>query len=333
MSEKVVDIFDDCLVHECSIPVTCLFVWKFAMSVTLPETRVGDPLRHKSLSVFPLFSNSDGKVDYRLSEAAFADESLLVEEVNQGGSVSELLVENKGDVRVLLLEGEEFVGAKQNRIVNTSLLVPPHSKIKIPVSCVEQGRWRYTSKYFRSSGSHSPSKLKRALKASVSKALKEKRGHKSDQHQVWQRVEDIHAYYDMSPETGAMADAFDANQEKIEAYRSELQYVEKASGIAVAIGDEVISVDIFDQPATCQQVWTRMLSGVVLDAIEAGEIDQRASIADVEQLIATAVDLPWSQTEAIGEGEEYRASADEGDQASALVLDATVVHGNVMAKA
>ena len=68
------------------------------MTVALPEIRIGDPLRHESLSVFPLFSNSVGVVDYRLSESALADESLLVEEIDEGGSVPDLLVENKGDI-------------------------------------------------------------------------------------------------------------------------------------------------------------------------------------------------------------------------------------------
>ena len=132
------------------------------MSVALPKIRVGDPLRHESLAVFPLFSEPTGNVEYRLSDEALADESILVEEISEGGSVPDLLVENKGDVRVLFLEGEELVGAKQNRILNTSILVAAHSKIKIPVSCVEQGRWGYKSRYFVSSGSHAPSRLRRA---------------------------------------------------------------------------------------------------------------------------------------------------------------------------
>jgi len=55
------------------------------MSVMLPEIRVGEPLRHESLSVFPLFCEGSASVDYRLSDAALADESLLVEEVNERG--------------------------------------------------------------------------------------------------------------------------------------------------------------------------------------------------------------------------------------------------------
>ena len=275
--------------------------------------------------------NANGGVDYRLSDAALADESLLVEEVSEGGSVPDLLVENKGDLRVLFLEGEELVGAKQNRILNTSVLVAAHTKIKIPVSCVEQGRWGYKSRYFGSSGSHSPSKLRRALKASVSRSVKEKRGHTSDQGEVWKEVACLHAAHGVESATAAMSDAFDTYEDRIGAYREKLKYVDGASGVAVAIGDRVVAVDLFDKPSTCQKVWDRMLSGVVFDALEAGETDQDASVADVEQLVATAGDLPWEQSEAVGEGEEYRAESNRGDHASALAFEETVVHGSVVA--
>ena len=43
------------------------------MSVALPTIHVGDPLRHETLSVFPLFSEASGGVDYRLSDDALAD--------------------------------------------------------------------------------------------------------------------------------------------------------------------------------------------------------------------------------------------------------------------
>lgn len=303
------------------------------MSVGLPEIRVGDPLRHESLSVFPLFSDANSEVDYRLSDVALADESLLVEEVDQDGSVPDLLVENKGDVRVLFLEGEELIGAKQNRILNTSVLVAAHTKVKIPVSCVEQGRWRNDSRYFGSSGSHSPSKLRRVLKASVSKSVKEKRGHTSDQGEVWREVTSLHATHGVESETAAMSDAFDSHQAQIASYRETLKYVGNATGIAIAIGDRVVSIDLFDKPSTCQKVWDRMLSGVVLDALEAGETEKIATVTDVQQLVRTADDLEWEQSEAVGEGDEYRAESEEGDHASALALDQTVVHGSVLANA
>lgn len=300
------------------------------MSIALPKIRVGDPVRHEALSAFPLFSESSSEVEYRLSDAALADESLLVEEISEGGSVPELLVENKADVRVLFLEGEELVGAKQNRILNTSVLVAAHTKIKIPVSCVEQGRWGYKSQHFGSSGSHSPSKLRRALKSSVSRSVKEKRGHTSDQGEVWKEVAALHATHGVESGTAAMSDAFDSHQDSIAAYREQLKYVNGASGVAVAIGNRIVSVDLFDKPSTCEQVWDRLLTGVVFDALEVGKADKLAQVADVEQLLARTGELPWEQAEAVGEGEEYRAESTEGDHASALALEDTVVHGSLV---
>src|SRR6476469_7377273 len=125
---------------------------------TLPEARVGDPIRHEALTVFLLFTEGGGAVNYLLADEAIAAGAVTVEEVGESGSVPDLLVENRGDSRVLFIEGEELRGAKQNRVLNTSVLVAARSKTKIPVSCVEQARWRYRSRQFGHGGSHSSSK-------------------------------------------------------------------------------------------------------------------------------------------------------------------------------
>ena len=106
------------------------------MSVTMPEVRIGDPQRFQMLSVFPLFTGTDGGVDYLLSDEALQTEALVVTEVSESGSVPNLLVENKSDRRVLFLEGEELIGAKQNRILNTSVLIAAITfESAIPMRC------------------------------------------------------------------------------------------------------------------------------------------------------------------------------------------------------
>ena len=167
----------------------------------------------------------------------------------------------------------------------------------------------------------------------MSKSVRQKRGYSSDQGEVWKEVACLHAEHGVESGTAAMSDAFNTYQDRIAAYQENVKYVKGATGIAVAIGDRVVSVDLFDKPSTCEKVWDRMLSGVVFDALEVGETDKVASVTDVEQLVVAASDLPWEHSEAVGEGEEYRAESKRGDHASALAFHDTVVHGSVVAAA
>jgi hypothetical protein len=185
------------------------------MTFALPKFRVGDPIRHEALSVFPLFCDLAGAIEYRIAEEALAGGAATIEEVNEAGSVPELLVDNRSDMRLLLLEGEELRGAKQNRILNTSVLVAAHSKLNVPVSCVEQGRWRYTERHFQSSGHHVTSKLRRAVKSSVLASLKSHGGHRADQGKVWEEVELLNSCMAVDSSTSAMSDAFDTYEDQI----------------------------------------------------------------------------------------------------------------------
>ena len=68
------------------------------MTLTFPEIRIGNPIRHDGLAVFPLFAEPSGGVDYTLSDEAISDGSVAVEEISESGSVPDLSVENKGDL-------------------------------------------------------------------------------------------------------------------------------------------------------------------------------------------------------------------------------------------
>jgi hypothetical protein len=297
---------------------------------TLPEIRVGEPIRHEALVVFPLFSPVSGEVEYLLSDEAITVGSVNVKEISEGGSVPNLLVTNQSDSKVLFLEGEELRGAKQNRILNTSVLIAAHSKTAIPVSCVEQGRWRYRSRQFVSGESHSSSKLRHHLKRSVADSLKSGRGHTSDQMAVWGEVTRQMTSLGSSSETGAMADTYETYRERLDEFRDQIAYIEGATGIAIAVGTKVVALDVFDKPSTCRKVWRRLLTGVVMDALESSPSDQVAQPSDVEALLAQLRDSVWDQAPAVGEGQEFRSDADGRTHASALVFGESVLHGSVV---
>jgi ARG/rhodanese/phosphatase superfamily protein len=63
-------------------------------------------------------------VDLESLEDALAAGTLAITEVSAEGQVSELRVKNSGENPVLILDGEELSGAKQNRIVNVTIVAP-----------------------------------------------------------------------------------------------------------------------------------------------------------------------------------------------------------------
>ena len=99
----------------------------------------GEPVTHGALAVIPLLApNLDDPDWFTLEEAR---DRARVTEVSEAGSVPFLKVANGADRPLLLLDGEELIGAKQNPVLNTTVLVAAHTEVTIPVSCVEQGRW------------------------------------------------------------------------------------------------------------------------------------------------------------------------------------------------
>jgi hypothetical protein len=101
---------------------------------------IGSVQTYRNLDVFPLVYDYKLDLDYLTLDEALNEDAIDVVELDQAGSVPELKVVNKSDTMILILDGEELVGAKQNRIVNTTLLIAGKDTIVIPVSRVEQGR-------------------------------------------------------------------------------------------------------------------------------------------------------------------------------------------------
>ncbi len=294
------------------------------------ETRIGQPMSHGSLTIFPLFCQDNRTVDYLLSDEAMEGGLLTVSEVSQQGSVPDLIVENKGLRRALFLEGEQLVGAKQNRIVNTTVLVPAQATLTVPVSCVEHGRWRRTSDFFTPSKYISPHSLRHELRRSVTRSLARKQGHRSDQGRVWDEVSKQQKTLAVASGTAAMADTYSKYEQHMAEAQKASQYVPGACGLAVAIGSQVLTADLFDKPATCEKVWGRLLSGLVLDSLTEGQAGASPDAAQVEAFVNEVRHAAWTQTETVGAGEEFRAEFG-GNVGSALVVDGVVLHGSVVA--
>ena len=106
------------------------------------DITVGAPQAHRNLTLFPLLATRAPELPYALLADALASGSVHIGEVGQG-TVPALTARNDGDVDVLVLDGEQLIGSRQNRMTNRSLLLPAGSTIELPVSCMEHGRWHF----------------------------------------------------------------------------------------------------------------------------------------------------------------------------------------------
>lgn len=91
------------------------------IAAALAEREVGNPVLFRSLSMTPLIGQSREPGDL-LMEEALSQGCARVSEVSESGIVNQLKFVNRCDRSVLLLDGEEIIGAKQNRTLNITIL-------------------------------------------------------------------------------------------------------------------------------------------------------------------------------------------------------------------
>ena len=138
----------------------------------LENVKLGGKQNHLNMTLIPLLAPDAGVPDYLILEEALAQGAVEITEVSQDGRVPDLKLVNKSASKLLVVDGEELVGAKQNRIVNATFLIAGNTEIIIPVSCVEQGRWAYRSQKFASGEKVMPPSMRLKNQKAVAMNLK-----------------------------------------------------------------------------------------------------------------------------------------------------------------
>jgi hypothetical protein len=225
--------------------------------------QLGDPVEHRGVVITPLFPRRQPVTEYLTLEDALPL-GFRVEEVDAAGSVPELAVQNPLEANVLLYDGEELLGAKQNRILNVTVLVAGQSKTFIPVSCVEEGRWSARSAFF-SSARHAAYPALRRRKAERLSAEPMERG--AAQSVVWDEVRAKSARNEVASPTGAQSDIFDAHESKLEGLRSRFPLEPNQSGAVFAVGGRMC-LDYVSRPEAFARLYPKLLNGYLLDGTE-----------------------------------------------------------------
>jgi hypothetical protein len=296
---------------------------RLTMRKLLAETRWGTPITYEGLTVVPLLDGAGLAPDWRLLDEASTEGSFAVTEASEAGVVSRLRVVNGGSVSLLLLDGEELVGAKQNRILNTTVLIAAGRTADIPVSCVEQGRWSCRGGRFAPSGRSVYASVRRSKSVQVHAALRAEGRHVSDQGRIWNDLADMAVAFRVSSPTGAMYDAYESRAETLAAYRRQLGPVDGQVGAVVYGASGWLGVDLLPSPALFDRAWARLLSGYSMEALR---LEGPARVLpEPETLLARLKGARTASFSAVAEGEDWRFRA-QGMIGAALVVDGILAH-------
>lgn len=295
---------------------------------SLKATKFSVPQTYKNVVVMPMTSECEGLVNYITLPEALEGHFLTVTELTQGGSVPELKVTNTGDVAVLLLDGEEVAGAKQNRVLNTTVLVPEKQSIVIPVSCTEQGRWAYATEAFYDSGTVMSRSIRAKKSRSVSASLDDSASFRSDQGVVWDGIQELHQAAGVSSPTASMRDVFEARKESLEDASKAFPLIPGQVGILVVVNGEAVGLDIVSRPAAYARLHGKLIKSYVMDAVverKKAKADSAKAMAIAQAFLERAAGCEEKSFKSVGCGEDYRLKGDRL-AGSALLYRDTVIH-------
>ncbi len=137
---------------------------------------------------------------------------------------------------ILILDGEELVGAKQNRIVNTTILIQDNATIVVPVSCVEHGRWSYDSPIFHSQKRMMSSNLRAMKSEQVNYSIRSSGEYRTDQGAIWDGIAEKSARMGAPSPTGAMAAMYDKERPTIDEYVKPFNLIDSQVCFALQAG-------------------------------------------------------------------------------------------------
>lgn len=302
------------------------------LAQALHSMEVGEPVSHGLLHIFPLRGGTPEEEDISLLEDGLWAGTLRVEELHQAGRAPELRVVNEGDSRVLILEGDELVGAERHRVANSTVLVDAGTELALPVSCVERGRWSYRSRAFSPTTGSPHLTLRRLTSRSVHYSLKSGEDRTSDRPNVWRELDHVARRYRTGLSARALRASRSRRPERLDAFEKLARELpEGTSGVVVAIGERLALLEVLAGPRTFARVFRQLLSGYAFESVGLDRPYGTPEIQDVRGFVEAVAETAHSEHQAVGAGCDVRFEG-EGISGYALIGQRGVLHSAAFAE-
>ncbi len=234
-----------------------------------------DSYTFKNLRLVPIrakgnFKQIVGNLGYYIAlQEAMDTDKVAISEVNRSGRVNTLLVRNLSSDTLFVMSGEILIGGKQDRVIASDMLIPPNSgQVKLPVYCVEKGRWKYKNngndakftEYYGMANDH----------------LRDIIDHQKGQQAVWKEVSKTNKKDNVASRT----DAYTAHANNRRFRQREQAYISffnnlfndqnDVIGVIAVTGNQIEGADLFISNRLFKQEYRKLIYAYLDDAITYG---------------------------------------------------------------
>ncbi|HYV75417.1 MAG TPA: DUF6569 family protein [Candidatus Binatia bacterium] len=298
----------------------------FALLDTLNHVEVIGHQQCGSVEVFHLRWPAGDPLTYSTLDEALEAHWIEVVESTEAGQVSRIKIINRSTQMVFLMAGEQLVGCKQNRVMNSSIMVPPRAEMALPVTCVERGRWGYSSSAFSSARTSSHYALRAMMTRQASQSYRSAGVPMSDQKEVWGEVSRKLGAMGSPSSSDAMQDVYRNYDLKLRELEEKLPAPSDCNGAVFSIAGSIVGTDFFDNADTLRKLWPKLIRSCSIDALERPARNERStSVHEISSWLEASASATQESFPSPGIGLDVRIEGKDVLGAS-LVIDDHPVH-------
>jgi hypothetical protein len=248
-------------------------------------------MTYQNLRLYPIYAKQTFITQFKslgkympLTEA-MEKKKVRITEKNDGGEVSDLVIENISSDTIIVICGDIVKGGKQDRIVQQDIVLKPKSgKQSMKVFCVESGRWQGRNNNTVSNANVS------TLSYSTNKAetfnghfnkgsmgLRKVVEKEKDQSKVWSKVDQINNDNKTNTSTKTYT-AINSSTDYSKKLKGYMDFFSKRFdadpniiGVVVVSGNKVLGCDMFATPALFKSQFGSLLYSYATEAILSGK--------------------------------------------------------------
>ena len=225
---------------------------------------VSEPVEKNNITTFFLSSREKNNNKYLSFSEAIAKNQVQISEVNKKGLVTKLSVSNKSSDNIIILNGELIIGTqiRQDRIVDSTVLIPGYATVLINTFCGEQYRWspRLSNKistseslYFSSGRANNAADINTKL---------------SKQCRIWSEISEKISDFNVKSFTNSVDQIYKKKKVNVEEIVNFFKIPTEAVGVALGINHQLVNIDIFSNNCMLQIYLPKIIRSIALDSFK-----------------------------------------------------------------